>query len=157
MENPRILYLLSGPSQSGKTQSIKLLSRMLPKDEPVLVFRSKKWIECLEVIDFRGVRIGITSRSDKFPLFKENFHFLAEEMGCTIVVTAANEKTKGVEPFLESIQHEGWKLKVVQKYPQYCDRSSKDIQLSLNLEAAKVVLETVLGDLETIGKELTRG
>lgn len=155
MESVRTVYILAGPSQSGKTQSIKLLSRMVPKDDLVLVFRSKKWIECLEVIDFKGVRIGITSRSDKFPLFRDNFRFLAEEMGCSIVVTAANEKTKGVESFLEDIQNEGWQLKVVQKYPQYCNRSSKDIQLTLNLNAAKAVWDLVLEDIQAISSELT--
>jgi len=148
MENQKTLFLLLGPSQSGKTQTVKLLSRLIPKDDSTLVFRAKKWIECLEVVDYKGVRIGINSRSDKFPVFKENFEFLVNEMQCSVVVSAANEKTKGVESFLEQIQTDGWQLKVVQKFPDFCNRSNKEAQLSLNLDAAKALWVLVIEDLK---------
>jgi len=154
MEKQKTLFLLLGPSQSGKTQSIKLLSRLIPKDTFNLLFRSKKWIECLEVIEINGLRLGITSRSDKFPSFKENFEFLVNEMNCSMVVSAANEKTKGMETFMEQIQIEEWQLKSVQKYPEFCNRVNKEIQLTLNLESAKALWNLVEEELEYRNKDV---
>ena len=154
MEKQKTLFLLLGPSQSGKTQSIKLLSRLIPKDSSNQLFRAKKWIECLEVVEIDGIRIGITSRSDKFPSFKENFEFLVNEMQCSIVVSAANEKTKGMETFIEQIQIEGWQLKSVQKYPEFCNRVNKEIQLTLNLESAKALWDLVEQELEHRNKDV---
>ncbi len=155
MEKQKTLFLLLGPSQSGKTQSIKLLSRLIPKDTFNLLFRSKKWIECLEVVEINGIRIGITSRSDKFPSFKENFEFLVNEMECSMVVSAANEKTKGMEPFMDQIQKEGWQLKAIQKYPQFCNRVNKEIQLTLNLESAKALWNLLEEQLEHRNKNVS--
>lgn len=155
MEKQKTLFLLLGPSQSGKTQSIKLLSRLIPKDTFNLLFRSKKWIECLEVVEINGIRIGITSRSDKFPSFKENFEFLVNEMECSMVVSAANEKTKGMEPFMDQIQKEGWQLKAIQKYPQFCNRVNKEIQLTLNLESAKALWNLLEEELEHRNKNVS--
>ena len=148
MVNQKMLFLLLGPSQSGKTQAIKLLSRLIPKDSSNQLFRAKKWIECLEVVEINGIRIGITSRSDKFPSFKENFEFLVNEMQCSMVVSAANEKTKGMEIFIDQIQNEGWQLKTIQKYPEFCNRVNKEIQLTLNLESAKALWSLVEEELE---------
>ena len=155
MEVTKTVYLLLGPSQSGKTQSIKLLSRMVPKEDYLLVFRAKKWIECLEVFELNGVRIGLNSRSDKFPMLRENIGFLVGEMECTVIVTAANEKTKGVDSFLEEIKREGWQLKIVHKYPAFCNRTSKDMQLTLNLDAAKAVWDLMSEDLRKLQDNLT--
>ena len=151
----KTLFLLLGPSQSGKTQSIKLFSRLIPKDSFNLIFRSKKWIECLEVVEINGIRIGITSRSDKFPVFKENFEFLVNEMNCSMVVSAANEKTKGMETFIGEVQNEGWQLKAIQKYPEFCNRVNKEIQLTLNLESAKALWDLVEQELLNRNKDVS--
>ena len=141
MTSSKILFALNGPSQSGKTSSIKLFLNFLQKANGERVFRSKKWIECLEVHEIEGRKIGITSRSDKFPILKSNFDFLLNEMACTVVVCAINEKTKGVTDFLAALKTAGWEIELIEKYPEFCNRAQRDQYLALNLGAARKIWE----------------
>jgi hypothetical protein len=140
LEN-KVLIILEGPSQSGKTISIRHLATMLIKQHQSQTYKSKKWKECLEVHLLNGKKVGLTSRSDKFPVFKENFEFLANEMGCELIVCALNSKTKGVEDFISLLKNNNWTITYVHKHPEFYNRIQKDMQALLNSRAAIFLLE----------------
>jgi hypothetical protein len=136
------LVILQGPSQSGKTQSMKHFLSFLHKLDYQLQYKGKKWIECLEVITHQGVTIGVNSRSDKFGVVEKNLAFLSEEMQCDWMFTAINEKTKGINELIEHYRQAGWVCIQLEKFPRYCNRPQKELHLALNLEAAKMVWDT---------------
>jgi ABC-type multidrug transport system ATPase subunit len=135
------LILLLGPTQSGKTSSIKIVLHQLHMMEPELEFRGKNWIECMEVLSTNGRRVGITSRSDKYATLKQNLDLLMNEHQCEVIICAANEMMKGVKELLIEFQANGWKLSKVQKFPLYFSRENKDNQGSLNQKAAEKIIE----------------
>ena len=63
------------------------------------------------------------------------------EMACTMVVCAINEKTKGVTDFLAALRSEGWEIELIEKYPDFCNRAQRDQYLALNLGAARKIWE----------------
>ena len=134
------LVVLQGPSQSGKTTTIKKVLYLLHEREPELEFRGKKWVECLEILRLKGVRIGISSRSDKFPDFRKNLDFILYEKKCDIGIVALNESMKGVPEVLEEFKNRDILIHKVQKYPIFCSRESKEQQHELNIKAANKVL-----------------
>jgi hypothetical protein len=104
-----------------------------------LLYKGKKWIECLEVLSYQGVRLGINSRSDKFGVVEKNLFFLSSEMECDWVFTAINEKTKGIIELMEKYKEAGWIVTQLDKFPRYCNRPQKELHMGLNLEAAKAI------------------
>lgn len=146
MEN-KVLIVLDGPSQSGKTQSIRHLAAMINRHHQSLIYKSKKWKECLEVHVLNGQKVGLTSRSDKFPVFRENFEFLTNEMECEKVVCALNGKTKGVEEYISSLKNNNWKIIILNKNPEFYNRIQKDLQPILNSKAAIFLLEKLNEEL----------
>jgi hypothetical protein len=135
------LIILQGPTQSGKTTSLKMLLHKLHLLEPELEYRGKNWVECLEVLNLNGRKIGITSRSDKFSSLQQNLLFLSEEQQCDVIFLAANEMMKGVKELLLKFQQSEWQLTKVQKYPIYFTRENKDNQGRLNQQAAEKMME----------------
>jgi ABC-type multidrug transport system ATPase subunit len=135
------LIILQGPTQSGKTTSLKMLLHKLHLLEPELEYRGKNWVECLEVLNLNGRKIGITSRSDKFSSLQQNLLFLSEEQKCDVIFLAANEMMKGVKELLLKFQQSEWQLTKVQKYPIYFTRENKDNQGRLNQQAAEKMME----------------
>jgi len=135
------LIILHGPTQSGKTATIKLVLHKLHLLEPELEFRGKNWVECLEVLQIGERKIGITSRSDKFASLEQNLKFLIEDQQCNVIICAANEMMKGVKAFVQKMQENGWAINKVQKYPIYFSRENKENQQRLNMQAAEKIME----------------
>jgi hypothetical protein len=135
------LIILQGPTQSGKTSSMKIVLHQIHLLEPELEFRGKNWVECLEVLSLRGQRIGITSRSDKYSMLEKNLHFFSAEQQCSIMICAANEMMKGVKALIQEYQNHGWEIIRVQKYPVYFSRENKENQSRLNKLASEKILE----------------
>lgn len=140
------LLALNGPSQTGKTLTIKILAQLMGKSGWRSVYRGKKWVECLEVFEKDGFRAGVTSRSDKFPMLVKNLEFLRDEWGCSLLIFAANRQTKGLMPYLAEQYQEGWTLHWLEKWPDFADRSQKDLHSRQN-EAAALALLQRLGEL----------
>ena len=145
----KTIIALNGPSQSGKTQTLKLFLQFIKKETEKNIYKSKKWKECLEVNVLDDLKIGVTSRSDKIQKLRENIEFLINEMDCDVVVTAINTKTKGVTELLEDLKARNIEIEMVEKFPEFCNRAQKGLQLDLNLQAAKI-LWTRLKQLEKI-------
>jgi hypothetical protein len=137
----RHLILLQGPTQCGKTSSIKMLLHQIHLLEPDLEFRGKNWVECLEVLVLNDIRIGISSRSDKYNILEKNLLFLEEEHKCDVIICAANEMMKGVKGLLQDFQSRDWNIIRVQKYPVYFSRENKENQGRLNKLAAEKIAE----------------
>jgi ABC-type multidrug transport system ATPase subunit len=135
------LIVLLGPTQSGKTSSIKMALHQLHLLEPELEFRGKNWVECLEVLLLHDKRIGVTSRSDKYSSLLQNIALLEEEHKCDVIICAANEMMKGVKELLQEYQNKGWQLTKVQKYPVFFSRENKENQSLLNQRAADKLIE----------------
>lgn len=140
-----ILLGLNGPSQSGKTQTIKLVAQKLLASGWRSVYRAKKWVEVLEVFESHGVRVGVSSRSDKFPILAEGVEALLNEQGCHLVVFAANRQTKGVDAFLEGKKAEGGLLDWLEKAPAYVNRSERSQHQRLNEAAAAALYHRIAG------------
>ena len=109
--------------------------------EPDLVFRGKSWVECLEILQLKDVKIGISSRSDKFTNLAQNLEFLASEHSCDIIICTANEMMKGVKELLLQYEKQDWEIIRVQKYPVYFSRENKENQSRLNQLAAQKLME----------------
>jgi hypothetical protein len=137
----KYLLILQGPTQSGKTGSIKLALHQLHFLEPELEFRGKNWVECLEVLVLNGRRIGITSRSDKFSSLSQNLRFLSDEQNCDVIIFAANEMMKGVKNLISDFTEQGWEIVRIQKYPIFFSRENKESQSMLNRQAAEKLIE----------------
>jgi len=156
MNFPNTLIALNGPSQSGKTLTLKLLLQFLRREHETPQFRSKKWKECLEVYEIEDMTVGITSRSDKIQMLKKNIEFLISEKNCNVVITALNLKTKGTDALLKEIESRNWEIEIIEKYPAYCNRVQKSLHLELNLQAAKEIwtrLYQVNRNLEKVVRE----
>jgi hypothetical protein len=110
--------------------------------------RAKKWVECLEVLDYQGRKIGLTSRSDKFKELKLNLDFLLREMACDLVVAAINEKMKGVKELLLEMEAEGYQISYVHKSPTFQGRDSRDLQELANEKMAHSILERMDASLQ---------
>jgi energy-coupling factor transporter ATP-binding protein EcfA2 len=143
MEINKALIILEGPSQSGKTTSIRHLAVLLQQQYGSQTYKSKKWKECLEVHTVGNSVIGLTSRSDKFPVFLENIEFLKEEKNCNLIVCALNIKTKGAKEYISSLKNNNWKIDILHKYPDFCNRVQKDLQPILNSRASIYLLEKI--------------
>lgn len=135
------VIFLQGPTQSGKTSTIKKVARLLHSRDVTLLHRAKKWVECLEVVDYKGRKIGLTSRSDKFKELKLNLDFLLQEMACDLVVAAINETMKGVKELLLALEAEGYQISFVHKSPAFKGRESRDLQELANEKMALLILE----------------
>lgn len=135
------IILLHGPTQCGKTSTIKMVLHAIHLLEPELEFRGKNWVECLEVLLLDGLRIGITSRSDKFANLAQNLQFLSNEKSCDIIICTANEMMKGVKDLFLEFQTSDWEIVRVQKYPVYFTRENKDNQIRLNQAAAQKLMD----------------
>jgi hypothetical protein len=151
-----ILLALNGPSQTGKTLTIKNLAQLMGKSGWKSVYRGKKWVECLEVFEHEGFRAGVTSRSDKFPILVKNLEFLRDEWGCRLLIFAANRQTKGLLPYLEAQCREGWTLQWLEKWPDFADRSQKDLHPRQN-EAAALALLKQIGEILSKTRQTTGG
>lgn len=138
------LLILQGPTQSGKTSSIKMALHQLHLLEPELEYRGKNWVECLEVLKLNDRRIGITSRSDKFSSLEQNIRFLSGEHNCDIIICAANEMMKGVKNLILELSEQGWEIIRIQKYPIFFSRENKENQNRLNKQAAEKLIEKFL-------------
>jgi hypothetical protein len=141
MKMKKHLIVLHGPTQCGKTSSIKMVLHAIHLLEPELEFRGKNWVECLEVLLLDGLRIGITSRSDKYAILAQNLQFLSNEKSCDIIICTANEMMKGVKDLFLEFQTSDWEIVRVQKYPVYFTRENKDNQTRLNQGAAQKLIE----------------
>ncbi len=150
MNFSKTLIALNGPSQSGKTLSLKLLLQFIRKETESPIYKSKKWKECLEVHTLEDLKVGITSRSDKAQKLKENLDFLIKDMNCNVVITAINLKAKGSEEILAELESKNWEIELIEKYPLYCNRAQKSLHLDLNLQAAKALWTR----LHQVGKNL---
>jgi hypothetical protein len=137
----KYLLILQGPTQSGKTGSIKLALHRLHLLEPELEYRGKNWVECLEVLVLNGRKIGITSRSDKFTSLSQNLLFLSGEQNCDVIICAANEMMKGVKNLISDFTEQGWEVIRIQKYPIFFSRENKESQSLLNRQAAEKLME----------------
>lgn len=144
------VIFLQGPTQSGKTSTLKKVARLLHSRDVTVHHRAKKWVECLEVLSFQGRKIGLTSRSDKFKELKLNLDFLLREMQCDVVVAAINEKMKGVKELLQEMEAEGYQIEFVHKYPIFQGRDSRDLQELANEKMANSILERMESCLQNI-------
>ncbi len=137
----KTILLLQGPTQSGKTSTMKMVLHGVHLLEPDLVFRGKSWVECLEILKLKDIKIGISSRSDKFANLAQNLEFLATEHGCDIIICSANEMMKGVKEMLLQYENQDWEIIRVQKYPVYFSRENKENQSRLNQMAAQKLVD----------------
>jgi hypothetical protein len=149
----KILIALEGPSQSGKTKSIKNLADMIQKKYQSRVYKSKKWKECMEVHLLAGHKVGLSSRSDKFPIFRENFEFLSGQLQCAFIVCALNEKTKGMEDYMNALKLHDWEIFLIRKSPDFYDRVKKENQFFLNQTAAVKLLDCLMNQLKINNNE----
>jgi tRNA uridine 5-carbamoylmethylation protein Kti12 len=137
----KYLLILQGPTQSGKTSSIKMALHQLHLMEPELEYRGKNWVECLEVLKLKEYKVGITSRSDKFSSLEQNLRFLSAEHNCDFIICAANEMMKGVKNLILDFAEHGWEIVRIQKYPIFFSRENKENQNRLNKQAAEKLVE----------------
>lgn len=149
----KILIALEGPTQSGKTKSIKELSNLILTRYQSRAYRSKKWKECMEVHLLEGQKVGLSSRSDKFPVFKENLELLSGQLQCAFIVCALNEKTKGMDDYMNALKLEGWEIFLIRKSPDFYDRVKKENQFFLNQAAADKLFEYLLNQLKINSNE----
>lgn len=147
------VVILRGPSECGKTSSIKLLTKLFPLDEFKLIYRAKKWVERLEIYEYNDFKIGVSSRSDRLPLVKENIFYLIESCGCNVIIIAINERTRGVNEFIFEYFNDKFDVYYIDKYPEFCDYKNKGLHQELNLLASirvwKILCQVVnYNDLE---------
>jgi len=144
MEIPRAKHLiaLNGPSQSGKTQTIKLLVQYFKRQSAEQIYKSKKWKEVLEIHQYNDIKIGLSSRSDKIQQLAESIDFLVLEMDCDLIFTAVNIKTKGVEELFKRISVMNVEIIMVEKFPEFCNRALKNHHMELNRGAASLLWKT---------------
>lgn len=139
----KTIILLDGPSESGKTTTLRMLGNLLHKDLQTLIFKGKNWKECFEVHQLSGTLIGISSRSDKLSVIRENMEFLAQEKACQMLICAVNQTMKGLGDMLNDWEAAGWELKIIRKMPEFCNRIHREMHPFLNQKAAIRLLEEI--------------
>jgi hypothetical protein len=139
----KTIILLEGPSETGKTASIRMLGNLMHQDLQTLIFKGKNWKECLEVHLLNGVKIGLSSRSDKIQTIRDGAELLMGEKGCDLVVIACNLNMKGFDILINEWESKEFEIRVVSKMPEFCNRIHREMHPLLNRRAAIRLLEEI--------------